>query len=127
GSAVNRTARLRGIAHGGRTVISEATADLVRDRLPEGASLVDLGAHRLPDLGRAETVFGLAHRSLRSGFPPLRSLEVLPNNLPVELTSFVGRDQEMVELARLLSVHRLVTLTGAAGCGTTPLALPAAA
>jgi predicted ATPase/class 3 adenylate cyclase len=127
GSAVNRTARLRGIAHGGQTVISQVTADLVRDRLPEGASLVDLGAHRLPDLGRAEAVFGLAHPDLRSGFPPLRSLEVLPNNLPVQLTSFVGRDQEMVELAGLLGAQRLVTLTGAAGCGKTRLALQVAA
>jgi predicted ATPase/class 3 adenylate cyclase len=123
GPAVNRTARLRGIAHGGQVVISQATAELVRDKLPEGASLIDLGAHRLPDLGRPEVVFGLAHCDFASTFPPLRSLEALPNNLPIQLTSFIGHEHEMVELKGLLGTNRLVTLTGAAGCGKTRLAL----
>jgi tetratricopeptide (TPR) repeat protein len=127
GPAVNRTARLRGIAHGGQTVISQATADLIRERVPEGARLVDMGVHRLPDLGGAEVVFGLAHADVASQFPPLRSLDALPNNLPVQLTSFVGRDEELAELRDLLGGHRLVTLTGAAGCGKTRLALQVAA
>ena len=123
GPGVNRTARLRGVAHGGQVVVSQATAEVVRDRLPEGASLVDLGPHRLPDLGRPEVVFALAHPDLASGFPPLRSLEALPNNLPIQLTSFIGHEQEMVELKGSLGIDRLVTLTGAAGCGKTRLAL----
>ena len=123
GPGVNRTARLRSIAHGGQVVISQATAEVVRDRLPEGASLLDLGAHRLPDLGRPEVVFSLAHPDLASRFPPLRSLEALPNNLPIQLTTFIGHEQEMVELKGLLGIDRLVTLTGAAGCGKTRLAL----
>src|SRR6516225_6312077 len=127
GPAVNRTARLRGIAHGGQTVISQATADLIRDRVPTGARLVDLGVHRLPDLGGAEVVFGLAHADIMSQFPPLRSLDSLPNNLPLQLTSFIGRSEEMAELRDLLGAHRLVTLTGAAGCGKTRLALQVAA
>jgi class 3 adenylate cyclase len=126
GQAVNRTARLRGIAHGGQTLISQATVDLIRDRVPEGARLVDLGAHRLPDLSGAEQVFGLVHRDVVSQFPPLRSVDALPNNLPVQLTSFVGRDEELGELRDLLRAHRLVTLTGAAGCGKTRLALQVA-
>ena len=127
GPAVNRAARLRAVTHGGQTVISQATADLVRVRLPEGAWLIDLGTHRLPDLGEPEVVFGLAHADVLSQFPPLRSLEVLPNNLPVQLTTFIGREDEMAELRDLVGVHRLVTLTGAAGCGKTRLALQIAA
>jgi class 3 adenylate cyclase len=99
GPTVNRTARLRATAHGGQFVMSQATADLVRDRLPEGAALNDLGIHRLPDLGRPEVVFGLAHPDLPSTFPPLRSMDAFPGNLPVQLTSFVGRDREMKLLA----------------------------
>jgi predicted ATPase/class 3 adenylate cyclase len=127
GPAVNRAARLRGIAHGGQTVLSQATADLIRGWVPEGARLVELGAHRLPDLAGAEAVFALAHPDIESQFPPLRSLDALPNNLPVQLTSFVGRDEELAELRALFGAHRLVTLTGAAGCGKTRLALQLAA
>jgi predicted ATPase/class 3 adenylate cyclase len=126
GQAVNRTARLRGIAHGGQTLVSQATADLIRDRVPEGGRLVDLGAHRLPDVSGAEVVFGLAHIDVVSQFPPLRSVDALPNNLPLQLTSFVGRDEELAELQDLVGAHRLVTLTGAAGCGKTRLALQVA-
>jgi class 3 adenylate cyclase len=127
GPAVNRTARLRGITHGSQTVISRATADLVRDRLADGVCLVDLGEHRLRDLERAEVVFGLVHPDLETQFPPLLSLEALPNNLPEQLTSLVGRDREIGEIRTALHEARLVTLTGAAGCGKTRLALQAAA
>ncbi len=127
GQAVNRCARLRAVAHGGQVVLSKTTRDLVCDRLPGGVELVDLGVHRLRDLGRPEHVFGLLHPDLPVEFPPLRSLGSLSNNLPGELTNFVGRGAELAEVAELLGQVRLLTLTGAGGCGKTRLALQAAA
>jgi predicted ATPase/class 3 adenylate cyclase len=123
GSTVNRAARLRAIAHGGQILCAQSSAQLLEDRLPEGAALRSLGSHRLQDLARPEAVFQLVHPDLPADFPPLRSLESLPNNLPAQLTSFVGREQEMATVTGLLSAHRLVTLTGAAGCGKTRLAV----
>jgi predicted ATPase/class 3 adenylate cyclase len=123
GPAVNRAARLRAIAHGGQVLCSQASARLLEDRLPEGASLRGLGSHRLQDLARPEAVYQLCHTALEIDFPPLQSLESLPNNLPVQLTSFIGREQEIVELTEILTDNRLVTLTGAAGCGKTRLAV----
>ncbi len=127
GRAVNRCARLRAIAHGGQVVLSRATHDLVLDRLPDGAGLEDLGVHRLRDLGRPEHVFGLLHPDLPGDFGELRSLDALPNSLPGELTSFVGRRAELGRVRELLGSARLLTLTGAGGCGKTRLALQAAA
>jgi predicted ATPase/class 3 adenylate cyclase/DNA-binding CsgD family transcriptional regulator len=127
GPAVIRCARLRGIAHGGQVLVSGPTADLVADRLPDAASLADLGLHRLKDLLRPERVFQLCHPDLPSTFGPLRSLDAVPNNLPTELTSFVGRDRELGELRDAVSGTRLLTLTGAGGCGKTRLALQLAA
>lgn len=126
GPAVNRCARLRAAAHGGQVVLSTTTRDLVVDLLPDGAELTDLGVHRLRDLDRPEHVFGLAHPDLPLEFPPLRSLGTLLNNLPAELTSFVGRSTELVEVGELLGQVRLLTLTGAGGCGKTRLAMQAA-
>ena len=108
-------------------MLSQTTADLVRDHLPDGSTLNDLGAHRLPDLGRPETVFGLSHPDLHSDFPPLRSLDAFPGNLPVQQTSFVGRDRELTLIADGLNSARVVTLTGMGGVGKTRLALHAAA
>lgn len=127
GAAVNRCARLRAIAHGGQLLLSGATAELVADHLPDGAELVNLGVHRLRDLGRAERVFALGHCDLPGGVPPPRSLDQLPNNLPVQVTSFVGRGRELAELTGLLASTRLLTLTGPGGCGKTRLALQLAA
>ncbi|MGH3549692.1 MAG: ATP-binding protein [Pseudonocardiaceae bacterium] len=127
GPAISRCARLRAVAHGGQMVLSKTTRDLVLDRLADGVELVDLGVHRLRDLGRPEHVFGLAHPDLPVEFPPLRSLGTLSNNLPGELTSFVGRRAELVEVGELLGQVRLLTLTGTGGCGKTRLALQAAA
>ena len=127
GPTVNRTARLRATAHGGQIVMSQAAADLVRDQLPNGIDLNDLGVHRLPDLGRPETVFGLVHPELPSTFPPLRSIDAFPGNLPVQLTSFVGRDREMKLIAEGFNSSRLITLTGTGGVGKTRLAVQAAA
>ena len=122
GAALNRCARLRAIGNGGQTLLTRGVHDLVVDRLPEQAELVDLGTHRLRDLGRPEHVFGLRHPELASGDVPLRSLDALPNNLPEQLTSFVGRERELAALGVALAATRLLTLTGAGGCGKTRLA-----
>ena len=127
GQAVNRCARLRAIAHGGQVVLSRTARDLSLDRLPEHVELVDLGIHRLRDLGRPEHVFGLLHPDLPASFPPLSSLDTIPNNLPGELTSFVGRRAELAQIDDPLRRVRLLTLTGAGGSGKTRLALQAAA
>lgn len=127
GSAVNRCARLRSIGHGGQTLLSQVTYELVRDALPEAVRLSALGSHRLKDLQRPEQVFQLLHPALPDNFPPLKSLDALPNNLPMQLTSFIGRQREMAEVKQLLTNSRLLTLTGAGGCGKTRLGLQVSA
>jgi predicted ATPase/class 3 adenylate cyclase len=127
GAAVNRCARLRAIAHGGQVVLSMATEALVRDALPAGVIMRDLGEQRLRDLARPERVFQLTVPGVSADFPPLRSLDALPNNLPLQLTSFIGRERERGEVGRLLAATRLLTLTGPGGTGKTRLALQAAA
>lgn len=128
GPAINRTARLRELAHGGQTVLSGTTGDLVADTLADGAWLNDLGIHALRDLPRPERVVQLCHPDLRNEFPPLRHREsVVSQRLPAQLTSFVGRDAEMREVRGLLAQHRFVTLTGAGGAGKTRLAVQIAA
>jgi predicted ATPase/class 3 adenylate cyclase len=123
GSTPNRTARLMSVAAGGQTLLSAATAELVRDQLPKGATLIDLGEHRLKDLTRPEHIFQLAHPTLPDEFPPIKSIDAFPNNLPIQLTSFVGRQKEIAEITALLETARLVTLTGSGGTGKTRLAL----
>ena len=128
GPTINRTARLRDLAHGGQTVLSGATEDMVVDRLPAGAWLTDLGTHPLRDLPRPERVVQLCHPDLRNEFPPLRTPNsVGAHNLPVQLTSFVGRGAQMTDLEKLLVDNRLVTLTGAGGAGKTRLGVEIAA
>jgi predicted ATPase/class 3 adenylate cyclase len=127
GAALSRGARLRALAEGGQTLLSRTTRDLVLDRLPGGASLVDLGLHRLRDLGRPEHVFALAHPDLPPPPVALRSLDAVRHNLPIHLTSFVGREHELAEIGAALSGTRLLTLTGAGGCGKTRLAAQIAA
>jgi predicted ATPase/class 3 adenylate cyclase len=127
GSTVNRVARLLSIGHGGQTLLSGVMHDLVLGALPQQASLRDLGEHRLKDLSRPEYVYQLLAPGLASEFPALRSLESLPNNLPLQMTSFVGRDREVAEIAELLGTHRLVTLVGSGGIGKTRTSLQVAA
>jgi predicted ATPase/class 3 adenylate cyclase/DNA-binding CsgD family transcriptional regulator len=127
GPAIIRCARLRSIAHGGQTLLSDAVRDLVVDGLAEDVSLRNLGPQRLKDLGRPERVWQLCYPDLEVDFPPLRSLDAVPNNLPAQLSAFVGRETEMAELRGLLARHRLITLSGAGGCGKTRLALQLAA
>jgi len=127
GNAVNRTARVMGVAHGGQVLLSHAVAVLVRDRLPAGVTLRELGSVRLRDLASPEQVFQLVHPRLRQDFPALRSLEVTPNNLPQQVTSFIGRERELSEVRKLLGSARLLTLVGTGGLGKTRLSLQVAA
>ncbi len=127
GSSVNRVARLMSVGHGGQILVSHATEQLVRDALPVGTELVDIGEHRLRDLAEPIRVFQVTHPDLPREFPPIRSLDALPGNLPVQLTSFVGREEELAGLAKELDEWRLVTLTGTGGVGKSRLALQVAA
>jgi len=129
GLDVHRAARVAAVAYGGQVLLSETAAALVRDSLPPGAALRDLGAHRLKDLGRPEQIFQLHAAGMQIEFPPLRSLgnPALPNNLPAQLATFIGRDRELAEVRALVGSSRLVTLTGAGGSGKTRLSLQVAA
>jgi len=129
GPPLNRVARLLSATYGGQVLLSLTTQELVRDRLPADVELWDLGEHRLKDLGRPEHVFQLAASGLTADFPPLRTLDVHPNNLPVQPTPLVGREREIGEVAELVRSEevRLITLTGPGGTGKTRLALQAAA
>jgi predicted ATPase/class 3 adenylate cyclase len=127
GTAVNRAARIMGAAHGGQVLVSRAVALIVGGNLPDGATLRDLGTVRLRDLADPEQVYQLLHPTLRAEFPALRSLEATPNNLPHQVSSFVGREREMAEVKRLLASVRLLTILGMGGLGKTRLSLQVAA
>ena len=127
GPTLNRCARILAAGHGGQILASLAIEQVAGDDLPEGVTLTDLGEHRLKDLSRPERIFQLDHPDQRTDFPSLLSLDALPNNLPVQLTTFVGRDQQLQELVHLVREHRLLTLTGVGGSGKTRLATQAAA
>jgi len=127
GPTINRTARLRDLGHGGQTLLSGATEALVLDGLPSDAWLSDLGTHTLRDLPRPERVIQLCHPDMVNEFPPLRVPKVtISQHLPVQLTSFVGRNTELSQVCELLSENRLVTLTGAGGAGKTRMAIEVA-
>jgi predicted ATPase/class 3 adenylate cyclase len=129
GLDIHRAARVAAVGYGGQVLLSETAAILVRDWLPAEAALKDLGVHRLKDLGRPERIFQLQAPGLQVEFPPLRSLGnlALLNNLPAQLSTFIGRDRELSEVRALLESSRMVTLTGAGGCGKTRLSLQVAA
>jgi predicted ATPase/class 3 adenylate cyclase len=127
GAAANRAARLMSVAHGGQILVSLSTEELVSDALPEGVALVDLGEQRLRDLSRPERIFQVAAASLPVAFPAIRTVDAFPGNLPLEVTSFVGRREELVELSGVLRDSRMVTLTGTGGVGKTRLGVQLAA
>ena len=127
GAEVNRAARVMGIGHGGQILVSEVTAMLIRDSLLHGVALADLGQHRLKGLTAPEQIFQLCHPALTAEFPPLTSLETFKHNLPVQLTSFIGREKELVKVKQLLTQTRLLTLLGPGGTGKTRLGLQVAA
>jgi predicted ATPase/class 3 adenylate cyclase len=126
GIDVNRAARIAAAGHGGQVLLSEATRVLVQHELPPGVTVRDLGEHRLKDIAHPERLFDLIIDGLPADFPPPRTVDARPNNLPLQLTSFVGRTREITQAVRLLTEHRLVTLTGPGGSGKTRLALAVA-
>lgn len=129
GPPLNRIARILSAAHGGQTLLSLAARELVADNLPPGASLVDLGHHRLKDLQRPEQVYQLNIEGLPAEFPPIRALDTRPNNLPTQPTPLVGREVQVSEAIDLFSIShiRLLTFVGPGGVGKTRLALEVAA
>lgn len=128
GPVMNRASRIMSAAHGGQVLVSGSVVAQV-DQLPHGTSLLDLGMHRLRDLSSPEHLFQLLHDGLRSDFPPLRTLDGRPNNLPLQTTDFLGRADELVAIRVMLESPstRLLTLTGPGGAGKTRLALQVAA
>ena len=126
GYDINRAARIAGAAHGGQIVVSE-TARTLAGEPGDGVRLVDLGEHRLKDLRAPERLAQVVAAGLQDAFPPLRSIDARPNNLPTQLTSFVGRETEVAEALTLLRGTRLLTLTGPGGIGKTRLSLQVAA
>ena len=127
GPTLNRTARIMAAGHGGQILLSGTAAELVRNDLPADTGLVDLGQHRLKDLARPEHLFQLTGAGLTESFPPLATLNAIANNLPVQLTDFVGRQVELEEAKGLVSESRLVTIIAPGGMGKTRLAIQAAA
>lgn len=123
GIDVHRAARITSAAHGGQVLVSEASRALVEYTLPPGTALRSLGEHKLKDLAHPERLYQLVIDGLPSSFPPIASTEVVAGNLPVRLTTFIGREAELKELARLLEQSRLITLTGPGGSGKTSLAV----
>ena len=129
GLDVHRTARIMSAGHGGQVLLSQATCNLVEQDLPDDVSLRDLGEYRLKDLGRPRHLFQLDIPGLPADFPRLRTLDTYPNNLPVQLTPFIGREQELTAVCDLLRREevQLLTLTGPGGTGKTRLGLQVAA
>ena len=126
GLHVHRASRIASVGRGGQVLLSDTTRSLVREALPEGVELRDLGVHRLKDLDRPERLWQLVVPDLQSEFPPIASLDAIPNNLPTRLTTFLGREREIAEISALLSESRLLTLTGPGGTGKTRLSLEVA-
>jgi predicted ATPase/class 3 adenylate cyclase len=127
GGTLNRVARIESAAHGGQILMSQATRELLEDFLPDGVTLRALGRHRLRNLDRPEHLFEVVLRGWDEVFPPPRTLEVLPSNLPLQMTSFIGRERELDQVQRGVEAGRLWTLVGTGGTGKTRLAQEVAA
>src|SRR5258705_9974970 len=120
---MSQVQRLMSAAHGGQVLVSLATQELVRDEMPEGVTLRDMGERRLKDMIRPEHIYQLVIANLPTDFPPINTLDLYHHNIPAQMTSFIGRETEMAEIKQALSEHRLVTLTGSGGSGKTRLSL----
>ena len=123
GLDVHRAARIAAAGHGGQVLLSDTTRSLVESTLPEGVTARDLGQRRLKDLSRPERIHQLVIEGLPNDFPALKTLDATPNNLPIQLSSFLGRERELDEVEELLGRTRLLTLTGPGGTGKTRLSL----
>ncbi len=126
GPALNRVSRLLGVGHGQQILVSDASREALHGAVPAGTDLLDLGPHLLRDLDKPERIFQLTSPSLRDEFPPLKTIDAIPNNLPRLFSSFIGREQETEEVKALLREKSLVSLVGAGGCGKTRLAIQVA-
>src|SRR5207248_3044750 len=124
---INRCARVKGAAHGGQVLATKTTRDLVAGRLGGGFGLKRLGEFRLRDLAEPELIYQLTHADLSARFPPIRTVAERPGNLPLPVSSFIGRERELEQTAAALGQARVVTLTGPGGVGKTRLGLRAAA
>jgi predicted ATPase/class 3 adenylate cyclase len=120
---INRCARVKGAAHGGQVLVTNTTRNLVQGRLGGGFGLQRLGEFRLRDLSQPELIYQLTHADLPADFPPIRTLAERTTNLPVQVSSFIGRERELEQTAAALGQARLVTLTGPGGIGKTRLAV----
>jgi predicted ATPase/class 3 adenylate cyclase/DNA-binding CsgD family transcriptional regulator len=129
GLDVHRAARIMSAGHGGQVLLSQTTANLVEQDLPDDVTLRDLGEYHLKDLARPKHLFQLVISGLSADFPPLKTLDIYPHNLPVQLTPFIGREQELAAVQKLFGRYdvRLLTLTGPGGAGKTRLGLQVAA
>ncbi|NOH01888.1 MAG: tetratricopeptide repeat protein [Chloroflexi bacterium] len=125
--SLSRVQRLMSAGHGGQTLLSRATQELVRGALSDHAALRDMGEKRLKDLTQPENIFQLVIPDLPTDFPPLKTLDIFRNNLPAQTTAFIGRENEIAEVKALIANHRIVTLTGSGGAGKTRLSLQAGA
>lgn len=126
GMDVHRAARIAHAGHGGQVLLSETTTALVQDELPDGISITNLGRHKLKDMRRPETIYQLVIAGLPSVFPLLKTSNSLQTNLPEQLTTFVGRDEELTEIRQLIANHRMLTLIGPGGTGKTRLSMQVA-
>jgi predicted ATPase/class 3 adenylate cyclase len=127
GQSINRAARIMSVGHGGQVLLSETTTQVVREHLPKDKTLLELGVHYLKGLARPEKIAQLVLPDLQKDFPPLNSISTATNNLPAQLTSFIGREKEIAEIIALLRSSRLVTLTGSGGTGKSRLSIEAGA
>jgi len=121
------TQRIMSVGHGGQILLSQSTHDLIRDRLLEGTELRDMGEHRLKDIVRSQHLYQVISPDLLSEFPPLNTLDTINHNLPAQLTSFIGREEEIAEARQALASTRILTLIGPGGTGKTRLSLQVAA
>ena len=121
------TQRIMSVGHGGQILLSQSTHDLIKDALPDGTQLRDMGERRLKDIVRPEHLYQVVVPDLPSEFPPLTALDTINHNLPAQLTSFIGREEEIAEARQALASARLLTLIGPGGTGKTRLSLQAAA